>query len=129
VYIEYVNRAKNTICVNDIRNIQREIELFEEANGRLPYCLDEFPGGNRVDPWGISYQYLNYDATEKEKGGGGGGMEKQRKDRFMRPLNTNYDLYSMGADGKSAAPLTAKQSRDDIVRAQDGEYIVIAANF
>lgn len=157
VYIKYVNQAKNTICINDIRSIQQEIDLFRDANGKLPDCLDELQGGNRVDPWGNPYQYLNYAAMEKEtgsgggsgkeKGGGsgsekheeggggcssnsdGGGKEKQRKDRFLHPLNTDYDLYSKGADGKTNAPLTAKASHDDIVRASDGAYIGLAANF
>jgi general secretion pathway protein G len=39
------------------------------------------------------------------------------------PINTDYDLYSMGKDGKSQPPLTAKDSRDDIIRANDGAYI------
>jgi general secretion pathway protein G len=156
VYIKYVNQARVTICINEIRQIEQEIDLFRDANGRLPDCLDELPGGNRVDPWGTPYQYLNYEATEKETGGGGGsekekggggsekekkvdsdcssnsdggGKEKQRKDRFLHPLNTDYDLYSMGADGKTSAPLTAKASHDDIIRANDGQYIGVAANF
>jgi general secretion pathway protein G len=59
----------------------------------------------------------------------GGGKEKQRKDRFLHPLNTDYDLYSTGADGKTKAPLAAKDSQDDIIRANDGAYIGVAANF
>ena len=78
VYINYVNQAKNNICINDIRSIQQEIELLRDQNGRLPDCLDELPGGNRLDPWGNPYQYLNYEATEKEKGGGGGEVRRRR---------------------------------------------------
>jgi general secretion pathway protein G len=47
----------------------------------------------------------------------------------MHPLNTDYDLCSMGPDGKTNAPLTAKASHDDIIRANDGQYIGVAANF
>jgi general secretion pathway protein G len=49
-----------------------------------------------------------------------------RKDRFLVPINSTYDLYSMGADGKSVLPLTAKHSHDDIIRANDGTYIGVA---
>ncbi len=46
-----------------------------------------------------------------------------RKDRFLVPINTDFDLYSMGRDGKSTPPLTAAASRDDIIRANGGAYI------
>ena len=55
--------------------------------------------------------------------------EKRRKDRFLVPLNKEYDLYSMGKDGKSQPPLTAKESYDDIVRANNGIYIGQASQF
>ena len=45
------------------------------------------------------------------------------------PLNTDYDLYSMGRDGKSKTPLTASESHDDIVRALDGEFVGLASEF
>jgi len=52
-----------------------------------------------------------------------------RKDHNLVPLNTDYDLYSMGPDGNSVGPLTAKASRDDIIRANNGSYIGPAANY
>jgi len=45
------------------------------------------------------------------------------------PINTDFDLYSMGPDGRSAPPLTAKHSRDDIVRANDGAFIGLASDY
>ena len=71
------------------------------------------------DPWGHAYQYLNH-ATAKGKGA-------FRKDKRIVPINTDYDLYSMGKDGQSVAPLTAKASRDDIVRANDGRFVGLAS--
>lgn len=55
-------------------------------------------------------------------------MGKKRKDKSLYPLNTDYDLYSMGPDGKSQTPLTAKASRNDIVRAKNGAFIGWAAD-
>ena len=52
-----------------------------------------------------------------------------RKDHNLVPLNTDFDLYSMGPDGESASPLTAKASRDDIIRANNGSYIGTATNY
>ena len=60
----------------------------------------------------------------KTKGGG-----KARKDHFLHPINTDFDLYSMGPDGKSTAPLTAKISQDDIIRANDGGFVGLAAHY
>ena len=62
-------------------------------------------------------------------GSGGGGNGGKRKDRFIVPLNSTFDLYSMGPEGESVAPLTAKASRDDVIRANDGEFVGPARNY
>ena len=54
---------------------------------------------------------------------------KLRKDRFLVPVNSDYDLYSKGQDRKSSTPFTAKASQDDIVRANDGAYVGLASEF
>ena len=50
-------------------------------------------------------------------------------DRFLVPLNSDFDLYSMGRDGESVAPLTAAKSREDVVRAANGAFIGLASKF
>ena len=68
------------------------------------------------------YEYLKIEGIEKndkEKKSVG----KMRKDRNMVPVNSDFDLYSKGKDGKSSTPFTAKTSRDDIVRANNGRYV------
>jgi len=45
------------------------------------------------------------------------------------PLNTDYDLYSQGPDGQSVSPLTAAKSRDDIIRANNGDFIGTAEDY
>lgn len=52
-----------------------------------------------------------------------------RKDRFLHPINSDYDLYSMGKDGESVEPLTAKKSHDDVIRANDGSFVGLAVEF
>ena len=49
--------------------------------------------------------------------------------RFLVPLNSDYDLYSMGKDGVSSPPITAKPSQDDVIRASNGSYVGLASNF
>ena len=57
------------------------------------------------------------------------GNGKARKDRFLVPLNSDYDLYSKGKDGKSSSPITASDSQDDVIRASDGSYVGLASQF
>ena len=52
-----------------------------------------------------------------------------RKDRFLVPINTYFDLYSTGEDGESVSPLTAKASQDDVIWANDGDFIGPASNY
>ena len=47
----------------------------------------------------------------------------------MNPVNSDYDLYSMGSDGRTQAQFNAKFGRDDIVRARDGAYLSIAEDY
>ena len=107
--------------MGDVHTIGGQIQAFEILNGRYPDTLDQVGYGDNRDPWGNPYQYLNFDDAK--------GKGKQRKDRFLVPINTFFDLYSMGKDGSSVSPLTAKQSQDDIIWANDGEYVGPAADF
>jgi len=116
-YTNYIEKAKETRAIVDILTLEKDIEAYEIINGTLPDSLDDVGRGGFEDPWGNPYQYLNF-AKVKGKGKG-----KMRKDRFLVPINSTYDLYSMGKDGRSVSPLTAKHSHDDIIRANDGGYI------
>jgi len=119
-YLGYRERARITIAITEIKGIERDITAFVADNGRLPVSLVEAGRGNPLDPWGNPYVY--YPVVSVPKG-------KLRKDKSLVPVNTDYDLYSMGADGKSVAPFTAKASQDDIVRANNGTFIGLAKNF
>ena len=114
-YTDYIERAKETRAIADILMLEKDIGAYEIINKTLPDSLDDVGRGSFEDPWGNPYRYLNF-AKAKGKG-------KMRKDRFLVPINSTYDLYSMGKDGKSSSPLTAKSSYDDIIRANDGGYI------
>ena len=122
VYNNYRDKAKNARAAADIVVIQFDLRMFTSVgSGQFPDNLETLGRGTIRDPWGNPYQYLNM-ATVKGLGG-------VRKDRFLVPLNSDYDLYSMGKDGRSKAPLTAKDSRDDIIRAGNGAFIGVAADF
>ena len=113
--IGYLRQARYTVVIQDIERISKAADVFYVDNGRYPDDLAEIGMAGVTDPWGNPYQYLNV-ANEKGKG-------KLRKNRSLVPVNSDYDLYSMGADGKSQPPFTAKASQDDIVRANNGGYL------
>lgn len=90
-----------------------------------------------VDPIGVS----------RLRGGGGGiGVVRiapdevtpltkvqvdtlKRKDRFLFPLNSDYDLFSVGPNGISLAALTDLKSLDDVIRADDGQFFGRAKDY
>lgn len=113
--------AKTSRAVVDLRTIGNEALMHKAQYGVAPNTLADIGYDKQLDPWGAPYQYLNF-ANVNGKG-------KMRKDRFLVPINTYFDLYSMGPDGKSVSPITAQQSQDDIIMANDGAYVGVAANF
>ena len=124
VYADALVKSKVTRAIVEIRGIEKEI-VDHEADSELPDSLDDIGWGNRLDPWGSPYRYVKFVTNKKGKIIPG----QARKDRFLVPLNSTYDLYSMGADGDSKGPLTAKASRDDILRASDGAFVGLASDF
>lgn len=118
-YIGYRQKAQQTKTLQIMRTIERELAIFNIEKGYFPETLAEAGLDHLKDPWGNPFQYLNLQTLD-EKGKGKG---KVRKDHSLHPLNTDYDLYSMGPDGKSVPPLTGKPSRDDIIRANDGAFL------
>jgi general secretion pathway protein G len=120
-YLAAVDQAKIARAVGDIRTIGNAVLAYELINQRYPNTLDQTDYGTTLDPWGHPYQYLNF-ANTKGKG-------KMRKDRFLVPINSFFDLYSMGKDGQSVSPLTAGVSKDDIIWANDGAFIGRASDY
>jgi general secretion pathway protein G len=120
-YQDYKDRVNVAAAVNDIAAISTLISAYENDNRAFPDSLSEVGAGTKLDPWGNPYQYLNI-ATVKGNG-------KLRKDKSLNPINSDYDLYSMGKDGKTSTALTAKNSHDDVIRARDGKFLGLASDF
>ena len=114
-YRGYVATSEMGRVIQEMKQIELILENYKLDSGGYPKTLDE-AGVSLLDPWGNPYRYLRIEgATPLEKGA-------QRKDHNLVPINSDFDLYSMGKDGASAPPLTAASSRDDIIRANNGEY-------
>lgn len=115
-----VTRAKIARATGDIRAIQGDIVGLEQTGGGLPASLAAI-GRNILDPWGRPYQYVPFP--------GGVPPANARVDRFAVPLNSTFDLYSLGEDGASSQALTAAVSQDDVVRGADGGFIGKGADY
>ena len=124
-YQEIVERQRVGRCARDLMMISQLIEKHRTTNDFAPPMnLAELGGGlPQRDPWGFDYRYLNF------KAGIPGVKGMIRKDHNLHPLNTEFDLYSVGPDGTSAPALTATVSQDDVIWARDGGYVGIARDY
>jgi general secretion pathway protein G len=53
----------------------------------------------------------------------------RRRDRYMFPLNTDYDLFSLGPDHATATSLSQSTVLDDVIRANNGGYFGPASGY
>ncbi len=124
-YAAIIERQKVGQAGRDLQEIAMLIERYRTLRFSVPESLDDLgPNVNLPkDPWGRDYQYLNFDSPVPGING------KIRKDHNLHPLNSEFDLYSLGKDGRSQAPLTAKASRDDVIWARDGGFVGLAEDY
>ena len=107
-------RAQIARATADIRILSSELAIYIEINFEPPVSLAAIDRATLLDPWGNPYMYVNLF--------GAAGNGTARKNKFDVPLNDDFDLGSAGPDGLSKLPLTAKDSKDDILRAWNGGY-------
>jgi general secretion pathway protein G len=121
-YARYATRSRNAVAIRDLGRIQLAVDRYVlNHDGATPPDLDAVGMGGLVDPWGNPYRYLSFTGLK--------GKGAMRKDHSLVPINTDFDLYSMGPDRASSPPLTARHSRDDILRANDGAFIGVASDY
>lgn len=120
-YADYRERVRVNQAVTEIGAMSVIISQYILENRSPPDTLAQVGAAGKLDPWGWPYEYFN---LTSKKGNG-----KARKDKKLNPLNTDFDLYSLGKDGSSQSSLMAKTSRDDVIRARDGRFIGLAKDF
>ena len=123
LYQNQLERARMMVAISDIRSMNERIKdfLFEER--RMPDTLTEVPGAKRIDPWGNPYEYLRIEGNRDV------AKHIWRKDQWEIPVNTDYDLYSIGRDGDTAQTFNDEESWDDIIRANDGVYVGLVSEY
>jgi general secretion pathway protein G len=115
-YRDAVDKARVARAIGDIKAIQTNLDGRDSLPDDLS-VLGEVP----LDPWSRPYVYNKFEDQKVPFGA--------RRDRFLVPINSTYDLYSVGKDGATAAALSAKASQDDIVRANDGGFIGLGSRY
>lgn len=120
-YADYRERVRVNQAVTEIGAMSVTISQYILENRSPPDTLADVRAGGKLDPWGWPYEYFNLTSAK--------GNGKARKDKNLNPLNTDFDLYSVGKDGSSQPSLVAKTSRDDVIRARDGRFIGLAKDF
>ena len=118
-YTEALDTARVAKGIGDIDAISMRLEEMMTGDG-LPGSLADIGYGDYLDPYGRTYRY------HSNLGSGNAGA---RKDKFLAPLNSDFDVYSVGVDGESSAQIGNKLSRDDIIRAANGGFIGLAEDY
>jgi general secretion pathway protein G len=121
LYGDSLYRAKVTQAAADIHSIAGKLKVWGIFNMGLPDTLAQAGITEAFDPWGHPYQYLKIEGLK--------GKGDVRKDHKLNPINSDFDLYSMGRDGVSKTQISNNESLDDIIRANDGGFVGLASDF
>lgn len=126
-YTNMKNKARSARAIAEIRELEKVINAFSiEKAGTFPNTLDELQQASfrdLKDPWGNPYIYTNIlNPTGPQE-------YDPREDPSTNKLNTDFDLFSKGADGNSLTLVTDPASQDDIVRGGDGGFVGLARDY
>lgn len=119
-YLAHVERVRVAQAVSDIAAVSMALANFHALRFTYPNSLAELNINIPLDPWNQPYQYLGIDVNPPPNVG------QVRRDKNLNPLNSDFDLYSLGKDGASSKQITGAKGRDDIIRAGNGGFIGLA---
>lgn len=117
--------AEQGRAVGDLSAIHTAIVLYRTTHGNdlppsltdlVPGLLDSIP----QDPWGFEYRYQRH--SDISPGA-------RRRDGPLVPINSEFDIWSVGPDGASVPSIRAAPSRDDVIMAGDGGYFGVADEY
>ena len=115
-YKNYHQKAKIVNAVATLTNIEKEIEIYLIDKMTLPPDLSFISLPTNRDPWNHPYVYQP-------------DLSITSRVRVGVDINSGYDLYSMGQDGLSNPDIDAVESRDDIIRANNGRFKGLAERY
>jgi general secretion pathway protein G len=128
-YNDLKDKARGARAITEIREIEKIINAFAiDKGGVYPKRLtdlDQKSIGEMNDPWGVPYIYTNI----ANAGSLPAQLHAPRVDDLGEKLNTDFDLFSSGADRDTQPSVTDTVSQDDIVRSGDGGFVGIAKEY
>ncbi|NUZ05779.1 type IV pilin protein [Piscinibacter koreensis] len=119
-YGKYRDRIRSAQATTDIGTMSTLIELYARDNRELPETLEQVGLASKLDPWGRAYRYYKI---------AGNPPGPARKDRRLSPINSDFDLYSVGPDGVTHKQVSNRDSADDIIRGSNGKFVGRGADF
>lgn len=117
-YRALVSRAHVGRCISELKNIETAITAFFIENGYYPNSLSDVKLDHMTDPFGNKYVYVNL-ANDP------GSARTLAGDS----INIDFDLFSKGTNGGSAASILDALSRDDVFRANEGTFFGISKSY
>jgi len=110
-YNSYINEAKNSHAIGDIRTLSTDISAYYIDRGNYPTDLSVINRGGFKDPWKNAYVYKQSSTL-------------MDKDNFGK-LNSDYDICSTGSTGNGTVEDVGgfPANDDDIVRSNDGSFV------
>jgi len=123
-YQNRVDEGNVSTAIADIKLIEAWVTRFYAERGRPPDTLAETGLPAKLDPWGRPYRYTRIQGlTQAEKDA------RCRWDKNEKPLNHDFDLWSVGKDGLTMPKITLSPSFDDVIRANGGAYTGLASEY
>ena len=119
-YQGIAERLRVSQAITDINTLSISIERWHTSTFDYPDTLAAASLDGLLDPWGNPYRYLKISTAN---------TGQVRRDRNLRPINRDFDLYSVGKDGDTQTQLQGRKARDDIVRANNGGYVGLAKDY
>jgi general secretion pathway protein G len=116
---EIKTRAQNARAMSEVRSLEKSIYAYNIDKGFMPINISDVEMGDAKDPWGNSYVFVDLIKNPAAA----------IKDSGLQPLNTDYDLYSKGKKGTHTANVTDPETRDDILRVNDGSFVGLGTQF
>lgn len=122
-YAKYRDRVDNANAIAEVNAVVFNIEQFYAENHHFPNNLGEVGMDKLTDPWGNTFVYQRINGANLH------GVGRIRKDKNLHPLNTDYDLCSMGKNGATTTQIITPSAKDDIIRANNGNYVGLAEDY
>ena len=137
-YFKALDAARVARATGDIHAIELEATTHSVRQGCLPASLADLGRAGMTDPWGRPYVYgvIGKPAGPAAPTGCNACLSGScvasgavRIDGASKPLNVDFDVYSLGKDGLTQPLVTALASLDDVLRASNGGFVGLARTY